>query len=97
MKDGQFTVLAEIGRANAPRWEQTKEGVVDMKNTQTDGTEVSYASGLTINLGNYESLRIDVGVKLPSTVENMPADLEHAKNFVHQKLMTETAEARKNI
>lgn len=43
--------------------------------------EVSYAVGLTLNLGNYQSARIDVGVRLPAPVELLETAYEAAKNL----------------
>lgn len=44
---------------------------------------VNYAVSLTHNLGHYESLRISVGVTLPSRPTNIVATAEVAKRIAH--------------
>lgn len=53
--------------------------------------EVSYAAGVTLNVGNYESARIDVSVKLPSgsTDRALGAAFDRAKKFVQDHLDAE--------
>lgn len=43
--------------------------------------EVGYAIGLTINLGNYQSARVDVSVKLPTPVEDLQNAYSTAKRI----------------
>lgn len=52
---------------------------------------VRFGAGLTINLGNFESARIDVQVELPCDADNITAALEEATEFVHTRLAEEEA------
>lgn len=55
--------------------------------------EVSVAMGLTVNLGNYESMRIDVGVKLPCYKE----ELEDAQNKAFEIVERELYKKKKEL
>ena len=59
--------------------------------------EVSYASGMTINLGNYESCKISVSVKLPCYLEELGGAYQAAKTFVDMRLSSEVAPIREAI
>lgn len=59
-------------------------------------TEVSYSLTRTINLGNYESVKVQVGLTLPIGMPKHTLDLvqteavyEHAKQFVDEKIAEE--------
>ncbi len=52
---------------------------------------VRFGAGLTINLGNFESARIDVQVELPCDVDGITEALEEATEFVHTRLAEEEA------
>ena len=57
--------------------------------------EVSYDCKMTLNLGNFESVSLTVGVKLPSVVEEIDDAFTAAKAFVDGRLNTEVAGIRK--
>lgn len=54
--------------------------------------EVGYSIGLTINLGNYQSARVDVSVKLPTPVEDLQSAYKAAKvlamGWLHEEEMS---------
>lgn len=52
---------------------------------------VRFGAGLTINLGNFESARIDVQVELPCDMAEVTPALEEATEFVHARLAEEEA------
>lgn len=56
--------------------------------------EVEFGTGMTINLGNFESVRLDVRVKLPCVVEEVGEAYKAAKAFVDGKLNKEVADIR---
>ena len=55
-----------------------------MPKSKTDNIDatVSVGMGATINTGNYESLRVDVGVSLPCN----PSDVDAVYEALHQKV-----------
>lgn len=64
---------------------------VSMPKSETGSVAVGVAQ--TINLGNYESLRIDVTVEVPATKETAAAELDWAKELSVQKIAEYKAEA----
>jgi hypothetical protein len=48
--------------------------------------------GLTINLGNYESCRLDVGLTLPCPREDVDVAFAKVKAWVEQRVTEEVAE-----
>jgi hypothetical protein len=56
--------------------------------------EVEYGCKMTLNLGNFESVSITVGVTLPSSVEELDEAFDAAKNFVDRRLNKEVASIR---
>lgn len=67
---------------------------VEVRVFETTPAQVTAKAGTTINTGNYESIRIDIGVTLPCYPEEVPQALEFATEFISQKLMAETAGIR---
>ena len=55
---------------------------------------VESASQMTLNLGNFESVQIRVGVTLPCYVEELDDAYQTAQKFVEQRLNKEVTEIR---
>lgn len=53
---------------------------------QTDGTLVGFKIGHTKNLGNYESVRVEVSLVLPTYMENVEKAYKVAKDWADEKL-----------
>ena len=66
----------------------------------TETAEVGVTMGSTINLGDYNSARVDVYCKVPSYIEELDEAYEFASNFAEKKIKLEIREingfARKN-
>lgn len=60
--------------------------IVRLEHPEIPQAEVTYELGTTRNLGNYESVRIAVGVRLPTSVEGISAAYEAAKKFVDERV-----------
>lgn len=56
--------------------------------------EVSISVGLTLNLGNYESARIDVGLKLPCEPDDIDTVYAYTEQWVEARLETEVAKVK---
>ena len=65
---------------------------------ENENTKVSVTLGYTLNLGNFESLRVDLGV-VDSRRDGETVDQEFARvyDFVEQKLIEKTQEAKNEI
>jgi hypothetical protein len=48
----------------------------------TDGTLVRMSVGETINLGNYQSLRLDVSVQLPTNLASLDSTVTQCADYV---------------
>lgn len=48
--------------------------------------EVGFEASYTMNLGNYESTRINVSIKVPCLTEEIDAVFEYGQNWVNGKL-----------
>lgn len=72
--------------------ESSKEEQISFTSAFSEGQHpatVKFAVGMTISLGNYESLRIDCGVSLPCRVEDIDAAHVFASDFVAGKIAQE--------
>jgi len=49
----------------------SEETLIEVKKFITEPAKVTAGYGMTLNLGNYESARVDVGVTLPCYVEEI--------------------------
>ena len=65
---------------------------------ENENTKVSVTLGYTLNLGNFESLRVDLGV-VDSRRDGETVDQAFARvyDFVEQKLIEKTQEAKNEI
>jgi len=62
----------------------------------TEPAKVSVGMGLTLNLGNYESARIDVSLVMPCYREEAEAAYTFARNWVEERLTAEVKDIRAN-
>ena len=51
--------------------------------------KITYTKGRTINLGNFESLRVDIGIELDCEDGEQDATLSRLKGWVESKLKAE--------
>ena len=56
------------------------------KPTKTDGTSVTLSMGHTKNIGNFESVKIEVGVTIPTTQKDIEKAYKLAKGWCDKKL-----------
>jgi hypothetical protein len=65
---------------------------------QDNGTKVNVTLGYTLNLGNFQSLRIDIGVQDSlRNEENVDAAFNRVYEFVEQKLIQKVNESKAEI
>ncbi len=62
----------------------------------TEPAKVSVSQGLTLNLGNYESARIEVSIAVPCYREEVDDAYRYAISWVEDRLSTEVSSVRKN-
>lgn len=76
---------------------QAEQKTIPAEPISTPAT-ITVSSGITLNLGNYESLRIDVGISLPCkpTKKDVEDTYTKALQFVEEKLAEQVAEIKSN-
>lgn len=70
--------------------------LMEVRQFLTEPAKVGCAYGLTINLGNFESARVDVSVSMPCYVEELDAAYTQAKKWVEDRLQAEVETVRAN-
>lgn len=74
--------------------EEYHEEMIEVDAFQTQPAEAEVRLGMTINLGNYESARIDVGVRVPCYKEEVPSALVAAKQVCEDAIRKEIAQIK---
>jgi len=77
--------------------EESDERILLVDTFETEPAYVKASMGMTINLGNYESLRIDAGVTIPCYKEEIAQAHEQAYQIVMTELFSRVAEAKKMV
>lgn len=57
-------------------------------------TQVSLKLGMTMNMGNFESARVDVGITVPCDHEKHEECYDWSKDFVEERIKTELQKLR---
>ncbi len=65
-----------------------------MHRFETEPAVVRMQYGVTMNLGNYESVRIDVGISVPCYKEQIEETAEWAKAWVEKRVLAEVQEVQ---
>ena len=73
-----------------------KEETIAVHKFQTEPAAVNLSFGLTLNLGNYESARLDVGGKFPCYKEEWDDTFEWAKAKIEERVADEVADIKEN-
>ena len=60
----------------------------------TQPATINAEMGVTVNIGNFESVRVYVGVTVPCYKEEIEDAFHWAKDFAEAKVKTEVAEVR---
>ena len=64
---------------------------------ETEPAQASCSMGMTINLGNYESLRVEVGVVLPCYKEEVEEAQQRCFDLVENELYKKVREAKEAL
>jgi hypothetical protein len=75
---------------------QTSNETLEVRQFVTEPAKVGVNMGLTLNLGNFESARIDVSLSIPCYSEETDAAYLYAKDWVEKRLNTEVQSVRAN-
>lgn len=55
---------------------------------------VKTSASMTLNLGNYQSARIEAGIELPCEIENVPQEFDRAWAMVERQLNVKVNEIK---
>lgn len=96
MADSKKETVSLATKARVERQFQGKtEGTdvnLDIHTFVTEPAKVFMDLAVTINLGNYESAKISVGISVPCYKEEVDAAYDYAKNWISDRLQQEVAE-----
>jgi len=67
---------------------------IEVTKFETEPARVRVGFGLTINLGNYESARLDVSVEVPCYKEQVDDAYTQAKVWVEERVQSEVADIK---
>lgn len=85
-------VTRVYGKIGAP---ETKNEELEVRSFVTEPAVVEIGYGLTLNIGNYESARVDVKISLPCYAEEANAAYEYAKKWTEERVQIEVKDVRK--
>jgi hypothetical protein len=89
---GEGTVTVKNAKTGT---ETSKQSVTDP--LHTDGTLVGFKIGHTKNLGNYETVRIEVSLVLPTYIEHVDMAYKTCKDWADKKLTEAVMEIEADI
>jgi hypothetical protein len=90
---GKIQVRSSMGK-KGDATEFLKEEMVEAHQFVAPHATVSVGMGITVNMGNYESTRVDVHVSLPCYPAEVEKAYDEAKRIVEAKLRAEVQELR---
>lgn len=78
---------------------QTKEWIFENRtfDPETPPVVIKLSMGVTKNLDNYESARIDVGIEIPCLPEEVPEYVERVKTWVGKMIQKEVRRINKDF
>jgi hypothetical protein len=76
--------FSKLGKPTKP--EETENHQIEVMTFQVEPAYVRASFGLTINMGNYESVKCDISVSLPCYVEEIPEALAIAQKLAEEEV-----------
>lgn len=76
--------------------EQVTNELIEVRTFVTEPAKVGLNMGITLNLGNFESARIDVSLHQPCYAEEKDAAFTNARQWVEDRLRVEIGDVQKN-
>jgi hypothetical protein len=90
-------VQRQFFRGKEPTSElEVKNETLQVHRFLTEPAKINVSMGLTLNLGNFEAARIDVGLVVPCYREETDDAYVYAKKWVETRLGTEVQDIRAN-
>lgn len=96
--NGQIWVSSQFTRlGKAVGDEDKKEHMIQVDTFETTPAEAAVELGMTINLGNYESLRVSVGARIPCYKEELEQAYDFAFQLVERELAAKIKETKSTL
>ncbi len=99
--DRQLSSILHVKRSfkinNKAPHEDSKEETIAVHRFATAPAEVGFSIGSTLNMGNYESAKVEVTVRVPCYLEELKPAYEWTKEFATEQYKKEVVEAREFI
>ena len=96
MNNGTVNVSVEYRKSKQITAQDQREEMIDVENNGEKTAEVGVGLSMTINLGNYQSAKVDVHVKLPSEPDkaSLEGTYTEAAEFCKEHIKKEVASIR---
>lgn len=88
--DAQITTTSSHKTPDGTTDNPVREETVPVPVFSGEPARVTFEAGMTVNLGNYESAKVSVGVVLPCNPTETDAAFETAKEWATSRLIKET-------
>ena len=83
---GTITVTQTYKKGRVVTREEQESSPIEVTQFHTDTARVSFTQQVTVNMGDFESVKTGVTCTLPAYVEEIDAAFEAAEEFVRAKL-----------
>lgn len=93
-KGGTLSVTVKQTQVGTVNEDSEEREQIEVSPFVTDPAYVTFACGATLNMGNYQSLRIDVRVSLPCYIEEIDEMYTTAKKWADERLDKELKELK---
>lgn len=93
-KKGTLSVTVKRTQVGTVKEDSEEREQIEVSRFVTDPAYVTVAVGVTKNLGNYESLRMEVRVSLPCYIEEVDETYFTAKEWVDTRMDRELSELK---
>lgn len=91
-EEGRITVLKSVSLSGEKSGDERKDETIAVRKFETAPAYVRVSTGATKNLGDYESLRVDVSVEVPCYAEEVDQVLEDTAIYVSRRLEEEVVQ-----
>lgn len=89
-RNGRLWVVKQYGETS-----ERKDEMIEVKPFVVEPAYVNYSEGVTLNVGNFQSIRIDVGITLPTYIEEIDSAYKKAKEIVDKQINEEIVKYKK--
>lgn len=82
--------IVEVTKTEPFKDENTVSETIKVRPFVTEPANVSMKSGVTINLGNYQSARVDIMISVPCYVEEIDEVFNKIRDYIDDRLKIES-------